>query len=63
MEADDALRVIEARRAGGWWTETPERIGLNATDAERFLDAIDSSERSEPGLRRLSAKTAPGRDS
>ena len=48
-EAEDALRVIAARREH----EISPRIVLDDAEAERFLDALDSPAAFEPGLQRL----------
>ncbi len=61
LEADDALRMIEARRAGEWLAQTPQRIELNDEEAERFLDALDHPERFEAGVERLKASAAKHR--
>lgn len=60
LEADDALRLIEARRSGEWWAQGPDAhpIELNAADTERFLDALDHPERFEAGVERLKASAA-----
>lgn len=58
LEADDALRSIEARRAGEWWTQKPGQIELTAEEADAFADALEHPERSEPGLQRLAASAA-----
>ncbi len=55
LEADDALRLIEARRSGEWWAQRPERIELTAGEAGAFVDALEHPERSKSGLRRLAA--------
>jgi hypothetical protein len=52
-EARDALRVLEAYRAGGWWAHEPQWIELTAEEAERFADALDHPGRAQAGLRRL----------
>ncbi len=60
LRLDDALRLIEARRAGEWWTQiSKEReIGLNDEEAERFLDALDHPGRFDAGIERLKASAA-----
>lgn len=60
-EADDALRLIEARRAGDWWAQKPVAIELDAEAAVRFDDAVSHPERSEAGLRRLATRAADDR--
>ncbi len=40
LEADDALRLIEAHRSGEWWAQKPERIELTAKEAGAFIDAL-----------------------
>lgn len=59
LEADDALRVLKAHRAGEWWTQAPEKIVLTADEAERFVDALDHPERFHEGLRKLASRAAP----
>jgi uncharacterized protein (DUF1778 family) len=53
LEASDALRVLEAHRAGGWWAQEPQRIELTAEDAGRLVDVFDNSGRSQAGLHKL----------
>jgi uncharacterized protein (DUF1778 family) len=53
LEAGDALRILEAHRAGEWWAQEPQRIELTAAEADRLLDALDNPGRSQAGLRKL----------
>jgi hypothetical protein len=53
LEADGALRVLEAHRAGERWAQEPQRIELTTEEAERFADALDRPGRSRAGLRKL----------
>lgn len=53
QEADDALRLIEARRADEWWTQKPVEIKLSAAETAHLLDVLEHPERSEAGLRDL----------
>jgi uncharacterized protein (DUF1778 family) len=53
LEAGDALRVLEAHRAGEWWAHEPERLELTADEAQRFGDALENPGRSQAGLRKL----------
>ncbi|MCK9250908.1 MAG: DUF1778 domain-containing protein [Solirubrobacteraceae bacterium] len=57
LEAEDALRVIAARR-GDAATMERRRIVLDDEQAARFLDALDAPGRFEPGLRRLVDRAA-----
>lgn len=53
LEAGDALRVLEAHRAGEWWAQEPQRIVLTAEDGDRLIDALDDPGRARAGLRKL----------
>lgn len=55
-EADDALRVLEAHRAGEWWAHEPQRIVLNSDEAERFVHALEHPGAAHAGLRKLVAR-------
>ena len=50
VEAEEALHVIASRREHA---EPPSSIVLDESHAQRFLEALDSPEAFEPGLRRL----------
>ena len=56
LEAADVLQVIEARQAGEWWAQKPERIELTAEEAGRFLDAMDHPGAAVAGLRELTSR-------
>lgn len=53
LEADDALRLIEARRADEWWTQKPVEMTLNSDEWAHMLDVLEHPERSEAGLQAL----------
>lgn len=60
VEAEDALRVIAARR-GERTDGGPVQIVLDEQEAARFLRALDDPGAFEPGLRRLAKRSpAPG---
>ena len=52
-EAEDALRVIVARREH----EVSPRLVLDEDEAQRFLDALEEPAAFEPGLRRLTERS------
>jgi uncharacterized protein (DUF1778 family) len=52
-EAEDALRVIVARREH----EVSPRLVLDDEEAQRFLDALEDPAAFEPGLRRLAERS------
>jgi uncharacterized protein (DUF1778 family) len=52
-EAEDALRVIVARREH----EVSPRLVLDDDEAQRFLNALENSAAFEPGLRRLAERS------
>ena len=53
LEAGDALRVLEAHRAGEWWAQEPQRIVLTAEEGDRLVHALDNPGRAQAGLRQL----------
>ena len=53
LEASDALRVLEAHRAGEWWAQEPQTIELTVEEAGRLVDALDNPGQSQASLHKL----------